>query len=221
VIWKTLVRGEHLEPPPWLYARMAQSALMQRIYRLFIDDLASHLPSGSHLLDVGTGPGYLMGHLNQTRPDLKLCGLDFSYDMIRRGRLRQRALAPQAQTRWVVANACSLPFPAGVFDHVVASFSCHIWPCPVAGCKELRRILTPSGQAWIYELRREASRRDLKTFARTLGLPFPLVYLGFKLVSRHHAVPAPEFAHALQRAVGERGTLRPVHHIFWRAELKG
>jgi ubiquinone/menaquinone biosynthesis C-methylase UbiE len=219
--WKALVRGEHLEPPPWLYAHMAQSSLMQWIYRLFINDLAGQLLSGSHLLDVGTGPGYLLGHLIQTRPDLKLCGLDFSYDMIRRGRARQRVLPPQAQANWVVADACSLPFSAGVFDHVVASFSFHIWPCPVTGFKELRRILTPGGQAWIYELRREASVQDLKTISRTLRLPFPLVYLVFKLVSRHHAVPYPEFAYALRQAVGEQGTLRPVHHIFWRAELKG
>ena len=122
---------------------------------------------------------------------------------------------------WVVADACSLPLPAGVFDHAFASFSFHIWPCPVTGLQELRRVLAPGGRAWVYELRREATVSDLKAFARATQLPFPLVYLGFKIISRHHAVPAPEFAQALQQAAADRGTLRPVHQIFWRAELAG
>jgi len=179
------------------------------------------LPRGSHLLDVGTGPGYLPGYLAMARPDLEICGLDFSYDMIRRVEPRPAAAAPQAPARWVVGDACLLPFRGGVFDHLLATFSFHIWPCPVAGLQELRRVLAPGGQAWVYELRPEASIHDLKAFARETRLPFPLVYLGFKIVSRHHAVPAPEFAQALKQAAGERGTLRPVHHIFWRAELAG
>jgi ubiquinone/menaquinone biosynthesis C-methylase UbiE len=218
--WKTLMRGEHLEPPPWLYARMARGSLMRLFYRLFVGDLAQAVPRGSHLLDVGTGPGYLLGYLAKARPDLSLWGLDFAYDMIRQAQPRQAALA-QPPIRWMVADACLLPFSGEVFDQVVATFSFHIWPCPVAGLQELHRVLAPGGQAWVYELRREASLHDLKAFARAMNLPFPLVFLGFKIVSRHHAVPAPEFAQALKQAAGDRGVLRPVHHIFWRAELAG
>ncbi|MGA9756330.1 MAG: class I SAM-dependent methyltransferase [Desulfobaccales bacterium] len=213
-------RAEHLEPPPWLYARLAQGSLMRLIYRLFVADLAGGLPRGTRLLDVGTGPGYLLGYLARTRPDLNLWGLDYAYDMIRRARPRQRGLAPQARPRWVVADACRLPFPDGVFGQVISTFSFHIWPCPVAGLQELRRILQPGGRAWIYELRRETSPRELRAFARETGLPFPLVYLGFQAVRWHHALPAREYAHLLQQAAGPRGTLRPAHHIFWRAELQ-
>ena len=219
--WNALFRGEHLEPPPWLYVRMARGSLMRLIYRLFVGDLAEALPLNTRLVDVGTGPGYLLGYLAKVRPDLNLWGLDFSYDMIRRAQPRHAGLAPQATVRWVVANACLLPFPRGVFGQVVATFSFHIWPCPVAGLKELNRLLEPGAQAWVYELRREASLFDLKAFAREMKLPFPLVYLGFKIVSRHHAVPAPEFARVLREATADGGILRPVHHIFWRAELQG
>ena len=159
-----LSRGQHLEPPPWLYARLARGSLMRLIYRRLIHDLAGSLPPGTRLLDVGTGPGYLLGYLARERPDLSLWGLDFSPDMIRRA--RQRATAPPAAPRWLVADACRLPFAAGVFGQVVASFSFHIWPCPVAGLTELRRVLTPGGRAWVYELRREATLRDLRAFAR-------------------------------------------------------
>ena len=219
---------KHLEPPPWLYARLARGSLMRLIYRRFVADLAGSLAPGTRLLDVGTGPGYLLGYLARARPDLSLWGLDFSPDMIRRARPRQRAMAPQAAPRWLVADACLLPFPAGVFGQVVATFSFHIWPCPVAGLQELRRVLAPGGRAWVYELRREASIRDLRAFARETGLPFFLVYFGYKIVSPHHAVPAPKFSHFLRQAAGSctyenyetYETLRPVHHIFWRAELQ-
>jgi ubiquinone/menaquinone biosynthesis C-methylase UbiE len=211
----TLSRGAHLEPPPWLYTRLARGSLMRQIYRRLIQDLAASLPPGTRLLDVGTGPGYLLGYLARARPDLSLWGLDFSPDMIRRARARQR-VAP----RWLVADACRLPFPAGVFGQVVASFSFHIWPCPVTGLTELRRVLAPGGRAWVYELRREASRQDLRAFAREVQLPFFLTYLGYKIVSRHHALPEREFARLLRQAAGPRGTLQPAHHIFWRAEIQ-
>ena len=215
-----LSRCKHLEPPPWLYARLARGSLMRLIYRRLIHDLAGSLPLETRLLDVGTGPGYLLGYLARDRPDLSLWGLDFSPDMIRRARPQQRAIAPRAAPRWLVADACRLPFPSGVFGQVVASFSFHIWPCPVAGLQELRRVLAPGGRAWVYELRREATLRDLRAFARETGLPFFLVHLGYKIVSRHHALPESEFAHLLRQAAGHRGTLQPAHHIFWRAELQ-
>jgi ubiquinone/menaquinone biosynthesis C-methylase UbiE len=211
----TLSRGAHLEPPPWLYARLARTSLMRLIYRRLIQDLGASLPPGTHLLDVGTGPGYLLGYLARARPDLSLWGLDFSPAMIRRARARH-GVAP----RWLVADACRLPFAAGAFGQVVASFSFHIWPCPVAGLLELRRVLAPGGRAWVYELRREASLQNLRAFAREAGLPFFLTYLGYKIVSRHHALPESEFARLLRQAAGPRGTLQPAHHIFWRAELQ-
>jgi len=215
----SIFRGKHLEPPPWLYARLAQGSLMRLIYRLLVADLAGGLPPGTRLLDVGTGPGYLLGYLARARPDLSLWGLDYAYDMIRRARPRQRRLAPQAAPRWLVADACFLPFPSGVFDQVVATFSFHIWPCPVAGLQELLRVLQPGGRAWVYELRREASIRDLQAFARESGLPLPFVHLGYNIVRWHHALPAADYAHLIQQAAGARGTLRPSQHIFWRAEL--
>ena len=210
---------KHLEPPPWLYAWMAQGSVMRLIYRRFIKEVAERVPPGGRFLDVGTGPGYLLGQLARVRPDLKLWGLDFSCDMIRRARLRPSP--PAGPPGWVVADACRLPFAAGVFDHAVATLSFHIWPCPVAGLKELVRVLAPGGRAWVYELRRDAGVGDLQAFARETRLSFGLVYLGYHVVRWHHALSEAHFAHVLRQAVGVRGTLRPVQHIFWRGELAG
>jgi ubiquinone/menaquinone biosynthesis C-methylase UbiE len=218
--WTSRIQGKHLEPPPWLYDRMARGSLMGLIYQRFSRDLAASLPPGTRLLDVGTGPGYLLKYLGRVRPDLSLWGLDFDPAIIRRA--RRRAMTPPAAPRWLVADACGLPFPAGVFGQVVATFSFHIWPCPVTGLQELRRVLAPGGRAWVYELLREATIRDLKAFAREMGLPYPLVYLGYHSVRWHHALPEEEFGRILRQAAGSQAheSLRPVHHIFWRAELQ-
>jgi ubiquinone/menaquinone biosynthesis C-methylase UbiE len=195
---------------------------MRLIYRRFVADLTENLPWGTRLLDVGAGPGYFLGYLAQERPDLSLWGLDCSFDMIRRARPRPETMARQAAPRWLVADACFLPFPDRVFGRVVATFTFHIWPCPVAGFRELQRVLTPGGRAWVYELRREASPGDLKAFARETGLPYPFVFLGYNLVRWQHALPEKEFGNLLRQAAGSYSyqTLQPAHHIFWRAELQ-
>ncbi|HEY9074646.1 MAG TPA: class I SAM-dependent methyltransferase, partial [Desulfobaccales bacterium] len=198
----------------WLYARMARGSLLRRVYRRFAADLAASLPAGAQVLDVGTGPGYLPALLARARPDLDLCGLDFAYAMIRRARRRH-----PIPSKWLVADSQALPFPAGVFDQTVASFSLHIWPRPVMGVQEMTRVLKPGGRAWIYELRREAETEKLRQFARTERLPFPLVYLGFKAVSLHHSLKQAEFAAILQTAVGSHWRLEAAHHLFWRAAL--
>jgi ubiquinone/menaquinone biosynthesis C-methylase UbiE len=202
------------EPPPWLYAWMARTSLLHRVYRLFAADLAEALPGGARVLDVGTGPGYLPAYLSRQRPDLDLWGLDFDADMIRRARQRHpRTL------NWLVADAQALPFSSGTFDQTIASFSFHIWPRPSIGVLEMVRVLKPGGRAWIYELRREAAAGALRQFARTEKLPFLPVYLGFKAISWHHSRKEAVFAAILREAAGSHWQLRPNHQLFWRAEL--
>ena len=171
------------EPPPWLYAWMARTSLFRRLYRRCAADLAASLPAGARVLDVGTGPGHLPAYLARIRPDLDLWGLDFASAMIRRARQRHpRTL------KWLVADAQSLPFRSGAFDQTVATFSFHIWPRPIVGVQEMVGVLNPGGRAWIYEFRREAAVDDLRQFARDEGLPFILVYLGFKATYRRAAL---------------------------------
>lgn len=209
-----------LEPPAWLYAWMARGPMFHRIYRRLAADLAVNLPVGACLLDVGTGPGFLLGHLARERPDLRLCGLDLDYRMIRRGRRVEPGWPLKSSRQLLVADALALPFAAGVFHQVLATFSLHNWPEPAAGVREIIRVLRPGGGAWIYEMNPQASAAELRSFAREEKLPFLLVYLGFKTVSRHHGLRAEDFARTFEQSGVARWQLQPAHHLFWRAVVE-
>jgi ubiquinone/menaquinone biosynthesis C-methylase UbiE len=208
-----------LEPPPWLYHLMARGPFFKRVYRLFLADLTAALPPGASLLDVGTGPGYLLDYLLALRPDLRVFGLDLSYQMLRRGQARRTRLALPS---WpgVVGRAGDLPFLPGVFDQALATFSFHIWRRPAKGVAEVSRVLKPGGRAWFYEMNREAASQQLRAFAAAEKIPYLLVYLGFRTMSWHHALRAGDFARVFKEAGVSRWRLEPVHHLFWRGEVE-
>jgi hypothetical protein len=52
------------------------------------------------------------------------------------------------------------------------------------------------------------------------GLPFLMVYPGFKVVSWHHSLRQAEFDPILRETAGSPWDLQPVHHLLWRAELR-
>lgn len=207
------------EPPPLLYAWLARGTWFGRIYQRYLGDLAGSQPQGARLLDVGTGPGVLMGQINRKRPDLSLVGLDKSYGMISQARRLSKGLGG-ASLAWVVGRAEALPFPSAFFDLVLATMSLHHWDHPVAAVVEIVRVLKPQGRAWIYELNRDASLRDITNYAREEKLPPLLVYLVFNFVRWHSALKEVDFAQVFHRAGVPEWQLQQVHHIFWRAEIQ-
>jgi ubiquinone/menaquinone biosynthesis C-methylase UbiE len=216
---RTFFRRLELEPPPWLYALMAKGPLLRRIYRRVEADVAPQIPRGASLLDVGAGPGYLLCYLAPQRPDLELFALDLSHDMVRRGRERLADLAACAEIRWLVGDAQRLPFASQSFRNALSTFSLHVWPDPALGVKEIWRVLRPGGRAYIYEMNRQATRGQIREFAREERLPFFFVYLGFHSLAWNHALRAEDFATVFEAAGVSSWRLTPAHHLFWRVEI--
>jgi ubiquinone/menaquinone biosynthesis C-methylase UbiE len=207
-----------LEPPAWLYNFLARGSIFRRIYRRFARDLESGVPRGARLLDVGTGPGYLLKHLAGLRPDLCLSGLDLDWQMVRRGKRNLGSSSPCLHL--LVGDAQTLPVASGVFDFVTAYFSFHIWPQPSLGLAEILRVLKPGGRAWIYEMNRETSRESVRGFAAEERLPFFLIGPGYRLLAWHHSLSAGDFPPLFQAAGVKSWEIRSVHHLFWRAEIR-
>jgi ubiquinone/menaquinone biosynthesis C-methylase UbiE len=198
---------------------MAQGPLFRRIYRRFVADLASEVPHGARLLDVGTGPGYLLGYLARERPDLHLFGLDLSHAMVSKGRRRLLGLNPGSAINALAGDAQALPVRAASCDQLLVTFSFHIWPEPSRAAAEMGRVLKPGGRAWIYEMNRDADRSQLKEFAREERFPFFFVYLGFLSLAWNHALRAEDFTAVFEKAGISSWRLTPAHHLFWRLEI--
>ncbi len=208
-----------LEPPAWLYAHLARRAVFSRIYRFWADDLVRILPPEGRLLDVGTGPGYLLDHLAAKRPDLKLVGLDPSLAMLQQGRC-VAGFSSQTPFLGVVGRAQVLPFAPQTFHQVVATFSLHHWRQPAQGITEILRVLKPNAKAWIYELNPDASLVDLRCFARNLKLPYLLVYPVYRATTWHSALGVADFTAIMKASAVSKWHLKPAHHIFWQLEIE-
>lgn len=133
------------------------SSAIDSLYKRVARRVIGTTPSGK-VLDVGCGPGRLAAHLAREAPGLTVTGIDISPDMI--ALARQRATATNLTDRldFQVADVGALPFPDNEFDLVVSTLSLHHWPDPIRGLTEIRRVLKPNGQAYIYDLADWVSR---------------------------------------------------------------
>jgi len=99
----------------------------------------SHL-QGDRVLELGHGPGHLLRAMEER--GLSAVGLDLSSHM---GRQAKRKLdASDVTVPLVRARAQTLPFRAGCFDGIVATFPTNFIVHPQT-LREARRVLAPGG----------------------------------------------------------------------------
>jgi SAM-dependent methyltransferase len=99
---------------------------------------AAGVGRGTTLLDVGTGPGTLVGSALQRGAEV--CAVDLTEAMVAAARRR----FPEADVR--VANARELPFGDASFDAVTFGFCLHHMSEPDRALAEARRVLRPGGR---------------------------------------------------------------------------
>lgn len=124
--------------------------LMRRSYRRVAADAVADLPPRARVLDVGTGPGWLLVEIARLRPDLYLTGVDLDPAMVEAARRNLANRSDRATA--AIGEAGKLPADDNSFDLVVSSLSLHHWAEPSAGGAELARVLSPGGQIRIYDL---------------------------------------------------------------------
>ena len=152
------------------YERHARWLVGPLYRRVSADVIAAELPPGACVLDVGTGPGRVPTVIAGADPRLQVIGIDLSAEMIARAAAAAGARATASQLRFQVADVVALPFEDGSIDLVVSSISLHHWADPVAGLREVARVIRPGGQAWIYDVRPVLRRLHRgERLARTLA----------------------------------------------------
>ena len=172
---------------PALYDRMNRLLGFRALYDRVVNDVTdAEFPAGSRILDVGTGPGHVPIALARRRPDLHIEAIDVVPEMI--SHARQMA-GPDSNVHFECTDVRDLPHPDGSFDLVIASMSLHHWSEPIAGMREVRRVLHEAGQVWIYDFRFFSGRVE-----RAARAAFPRHTLHRErlntLVGRLVAVPA-------------------------------
>jgi len=155
-------------PGTVFYNAISKTNLFQRHYELIAKDILSYCPESS-ILDIGTGPGWLLVKLHHESPGLRLTGLDASPSMVARAQknMAKAGLSEVIQIR--VGNASHMPFSENSFDMVVSTGSIHHWKNPTAGLNEVYRVLKPEGYALMYDLASDTPSSVLKETAYEFG----------------------------------------------------
>jgi ubiquinone/menaquinone biosynthesis C-methylase UbiE len=135
------------------YDRVANHMTRPLYERVAADVTAAGLSEAGRVLDVGTGPGRVPILIARALPGWRVDGVDLSGPMIDRARRNAEEAGLADQVTFTVGDVVALPYPDASFDLVVSSISLHHWADAEAGLREVRRVLRPGGQAWIYDFR--------------------------------------------------------------------
>ena len=131
-------------------SRLLLGPLVKRIAA----DVATVVPDGAQILEVGCGPGLLSIRLGRHH-GFEVTGLDLDPAMI--ARAHANADRPEngghRRPTFLVGDVAALAFPDGSFDLVVSTLSMHHWADPAAGLAEIGRVLRPGGRALIWDFR--------------------------------------------------------------------
>lgn len=97
------------------------------------------------VLEIGFGPGRLIGALAEHAREGTVCGVDHSDTMVRQALARNREAVRAGRVVLFEAAVSHLPFADACFDRVCAVNSFQFWPAPAADLREVRRVLKPAG----------------------------------------------------------------------------
>jgi ubiquinone/menaquinone biosynthesis C-methylase UbiE len=169
---RRLIKIFHPEGIPWIgtvfYNALAGTSLFQRYYDVVAQDILSYGPKG-RILDIGTGPGWLLVKLHQHAPRLQITGLDTSAAMVAKARKNMALVGLAGKIEIKEGNASHLPFADNSFETIVSTGSIHHWKDPIDGLNEIYRVLKKGGRALIYDIMSDTPQPVLKDVAREYG----------------------------------------------------
>ena len=105
---------------------------------------------GTHLLELGCGPGFYACRISEELSQLRTTGVDLSHTLIERATTRATRLH-LTNCHFQHADAHSLPYPTGSIDAIVVSRLFLIVPDKEGIVREMFRVLKPAGRCFIAE----------------------------------------------------------------------
>jgi ubiquinone/menaquinone biosynthesis C-methylase UbiE len=109
------------------------------------------------ILDIGCGGGMTIKEIARIAAGGFVAGVDYSEVMVRQALKRNAAAVGAERVVIKEGNISNLPFADASFDRACAIESFNYWPEPVAGLKEVHRVLKEGGlvaitTAWSKEM---------------------------------------------------------------------
>lgn len=156
--------------------------LMSQDRRLptWVLDLLEVHPSDS-ILEVGSGPGVGLQLAAARVHRSRIAGVDSSETMFEMAHRRNRVLIEAGRIELHLGSAEELPFDDAIFDKAMTMNSLHLWPDPVSGLKEIKRILRPGGRIAVAFTRFSYTAAD--------RFESQLLEAGFRDISLHTGEP--------------------------------
>ena len=129
--------------------------------------VAHRVAPGGRVLEVAPGPGFCAIEIAKSGR-YTVTGLDISESFVRIARENAREAGVAVDFRH--GNASRMPFPDSSFDFVVCTAAFKNFSDPIGALNEIHRVLTPTGQASIFDLRKDAPHNDIATEVRDMHL---------------------------------------------------
>jgi SAM-dependent methyltransferase len=98
------------------------------------------------VLEVGSGPGVGLEFAAASAREGRVVGVDPSETMVEMAHRRNRTQIEAGRVEVCLGTADKLPFDDETFDKAMTLNSLQIWPDPLAGLMEIRRVLRPGGR---------------------------------------------------------------------------
>lgn len=130
--WADSGKGESMEHDHWPITKPVLE-LMQ-------------IAPDDNILDVGCGAGWLSRILAKRAPKGRVVGMDISDEMIRHAR---QAGAGFPNLGFVSGGVDEIPWEPDFFTRAISVESSYYWPDPAKGLREIHRVLSSGGSAWI------------------------------------------------------------------------
>jgi len=139
---------------PRFAAKMYDSMMQGKATRAYLREAAADLaPRINHgrLLDIGTGPGWLLLELNRLNPQIELFGLDVSESMLKQARKNLAGIKVELGQ----GNIRRSEYKNEFFDLATCTGSFYLWDQPAECLDEIYRILKPGCSAFLFESYRD------------------------------------------------------------------
>jgi ubiquinone/menaquinone biosynthesis C-methylase UbiE len=135
----------------------------------------------SSILDIGCGGGMTIKEMARLATGGFVAGVDYSEVMVRQALKRNAAAVKAERVAVKRGDISNLPFEDAIFDLACAIESFNYWPEPVAGLKEVYRVLKDGGLLAITTAWNKEMDDQPKYAAMAQKMRFPL-YAGDEMV---------------------------------------